>query len=56
MVSDMENIYKSYTFVGGEKEDDFNTVLTKSYAYFVPQKKNIIHERARFNQFQPQWN
>ena len=44
-----ENIFKSFTFVDDESDDDYDTVLAKFEAYFVP-KKNTIHERACFYQ------
>lgn len=47
--SEAENIFKSFTFGPDEKEDDYNTVLAKYVAYFIP-KKNVIHERACFHQ------
>lgn len=49
MGSKAENVLKSFTFGADEDQDDYNTVLAKYDAYFVP-KKNIIHERACFYQ------
>lgn len=45
-----ENIFKSFTFVNDERDDDYDTVLAKFDAYFVP-KKNTIHERACFREY-----
>lgn len=42
-----ENIFKSFTFVGDESDDDYDTVLAKFDAYFVP-RKNTTHEKACF--------
>lgn len=55
-----ENIFKSFTFEPRpaatedvpnppDPRDDFNTVLAKFDAYFVP-RKNTIHERTKFYQ------
>uniref|UniRef100_A0A0F8AMR2 CCHC-type domain-containing protein n=1 Tax=Larimichthys crocea TaxID=215358 RepID=A0A0F8AMR2_LARCR len=44
-----ENIFKSFSFVDDESGDDYDTVIAKFDAYFVP-KKNTIHERACFYQ------
>ena len=43
-----ENIFGSFTFFE-EEEDDFDVVLAKFDAYFIP-KRNVIHERACFYQ------
>ena len=49
MGNEAENIFKTFTFTGDEKDDDFKTVLAKYDAYFIP-KRNLIHERACFYQ------
>lgn len=49
MGSEAENIFKSFTFGKDKKEDDYNTVLAKYDAYFIP-KKIVTYERACFHQ------
>lgn len=44
-----ENILGSFTYGDGEDESDYDTVLAKFEAYFIP-RRNVIHERACFNQ------
>ena len=43
-----EHIYKSFT-LEKKGEEDYETILERFDAYFVP-KRNVIHERARFHQ------
>lgn len=38
MGSEAENIFKLFTFGTDEKDDDYDTVLAKYDAYFVPNK------------------
>ena len=48
-----EHIYKSITFATSrtnpEDANDYDTVLRKFEAYFIP-RRNVIHERAKFYQ------
>ncbi|XP_038162072.1 uncharacterized protein LOC119797180 [Cyprinodon tularosa] len=44
-----ENILSSFTYGEGENEDQFDVVMAKFDAYFIP-RRNVIHERACFNQ------
>ena len=44
-----ESILGSFTYNEGEDESDYDTVLAKFEAYFIP-RRNVIHERACFNQ------
>jgi hypothetical protein len=46
MGQDAETIYQSFALQGNDATN-FQTVIDKFDAYFVP-KKNIIHERAMF--------
>ncbi|KAJ8259412.1 hypothetical protein GJAV_G00168980 [Gymnothorax javanicus] len=48
MGNEAENIFKSFIFADGEKDDNYDTVLAKFDNYFTP-KKNVIHERACFH-------
>ena len=53
MGNEAEHIYKSMTFAtsGTNPKDanDYDTVLRKFEAYFIP-RRNVIHERAKFYQ------
>ncbi|ESP04653.1 hypothetical protein LOTGIDRAFT_170624 [Lottia gigantea] len=48
MGNEAENTFSSFTFAAGERDEDFDTVLQKFEAHFIP-KLNHIHERAVFN-------
>lgn len=49
MGGEAEHIYKAMVFADGDEKDDYDIVLKKFDAHFVP-KRNIIHERAKFYQ------
>lgn len=44
-----ENILSSFSYEDEEDESDYDVVLAKFDAYFIP-RRNVIHERACFNQ------
>ena len=48
MDSKGKNIYKTITFSKKEVENDYDTVVAKFVAHFIP-KKNITHEKAKFH-------